>query len=180
MIILEGVDRVGKSSVAKALMRYLPDYKYVHCEVPPEGEHVLDYHTRLLGLNDKKFDGKLIVDRLHWSEYSYGITYRSGCKYTQSQWNSLEDRLLNASAHVILMSDAVKLIRERWDENEQFDVAGLIRLNGLFFDLFFDRAERLTRLSRTSLNWRDLFNPNGSERGDSLKVLADMERERAS
>lgn len=180
MIILEGVDRVGKSSVARSLLRLLPDYKYVHCEVPPKGEHVLDYHVRLLNLDDPQFDGKLIVDRLHWSEYAYGITYRKGCKYSQSQWNGFENRLLEASAHVILMSDAVKLIRHRWDEKEQFDVAGLVRLNGLFFDLFFDRGDRLSRLSRTSLNWRDLFNPDGSERGDALKVIAETERERAS
>jgi hypothetical protein len=165
MIIVEGVDRVGKSSLVKVLARNL-GFKIVHCVVPPDGESVFDYHMRMIQ------DGEdAIVDRLHWSEYAYGETYRQGCGYTKKQWRQLEDELQAAEAGVILLSDSLKLIRERWGPEEQFDVAGLVRLDSFFFDVFFNRAPFKSDLPRRHYNWRDFFNPDGSERGDALKTM---------
>jgi thymidylate kinase len=173
MIILEGVDKVGKSSLAKALARHLRDHEVVHCEVPPPGESVFDYQMRMIG---KK--RKLIVDRLHWSEYAYGETYRGGCGYTVQQWAAMEEILAERGARIILLSDALSLVKERWEKEEkQFDVAGLVRLNTFFFDLFYDRGSRLSVLPRININWRDVFNPDGTERmisNDSgVKVIAE-------
>jgi hypothetical protein len=169
--IIEGVDRVGKSSLARSLANIMPDHALVHCVVPPAGEHVFDYHRRMLSTSSN-----LIVDRLHWSEYAYGSTYRSGCAYSARQWKELEDILVSRGARVILMSDALVSIKKRWTDAEEFDVAGLVRLNGFFFDLFYDRADLVSRLPKISLNWRDIFNPDGSSRPgalDSVKAYAD-------
>jgi hypothetical protein len=122
MVILEGVDCVGKTTVAMALRRLLPGWSYRHHGVPPVapykyfGWFLADTHPRV------------IVDRMHWSEEAYGKTYRNGSQLSPSEWRNLELLALSRNAQILLLEDDPTVIADRWDSKQEFSVSKLKQL----------------------------------------------------
>src|SRR5437016_14437090 len=99
MLILEGSDCVGKTSVAKTLLDLLPGCAYKHHTKPPV--HPYNYFGWFLAHTGPR----VIVDRLHWSEYAYGTVYRHGSQLTDHQWKYLELACLSRRATIITLID---------------------------------------------------------------------------
>jgi hypothetical protein len=77
IILLEGVDKTGKSTEANRLARHLETdgpVRVVHFGVP-ETNPYQTYRRALLEAD--RFDGSTVLDRLHWSNQVYQAEYRS-------------------------------------------------------------------------------------------------------
>lgn len=131
MIILEGPDRCGKTTVARILQRLLPGWSYRHHTKPP----IKPYSYFGLFLADSV--PNVIVDRLHWSELAYGNTYRGGSELSYHEWRYLELMLLARQARIIYLTDEIENIKERWNKDEMFDVSGLEKLHGEYEALYY-------------------------------------------
>lgn len=79
IIVIEGPDFSGKSTLAADLMQKYRNHVYIHCAVTPN-IHAL--HTNAI-LNAIKLseDFTVIIDRLHYSELVYGPIFRNGVSY---------------------------------------------------------------------------------------------------
>jgi hypothetical protein len=124
MILLEGSDRVGKTTVAKALRDLLPSWSYRHHTKPPCDTY--DYFARFL----TETHPRVIVDRMHWSNFTYGHVYGDQSRLTDHQWRVLELAYLGRRAVVLYMYDELDNIKSRWgaDEMYKFDEAKWVEL----------------------------------------------------
>ena len=173
MIIVEGPDRCGKSTLVEMLSRQLPDWKVGHFVVPDRP--VLEYHMDGI----EELGAKSIVDRLHWSEYAYGLTYRGRCGYDEVGWAAIEERLHELKAHVVLLTDWPELIEKRWaKDGEPFDKDRVRELVNHFGDLRSKRSHPRSILTCQTHNFMELVDPLGNERFDRVRAIADYERGR--
>ena len=130
MLICEGPDRVGKTTVAKHLRRLLPGWSYRHHTKPP-----IDAYA-YFGLFLADSHSRLIVDRLHWSDQAYGVAYRDGQCLTPQQWRLVELMCLNHQAHVLLLTDNTDRILERYGSDEMWPVEGVRTTNKAYLNLY--------------------------------------------
>ena len=107
MIIIEGPDRCGKTTIARALRDLLPGWAYRHHTKPTENPFA--YYARfLVGANPRH-----IVDRMYWSEYAYGDVLRGACGLTQHELRLLELSCLSLSATTVFVTDTPESIQKR-------------------------------------------------------------------
>lgn len=87
IIIIEGPDFSGKSTLAKSLMQRYRNHVYIHCAVTPD---IYALHTNAL-TNAIKLskDFTVIIDRLHYSELVYGPIFRNGVSYDVKLFDDL-------------------------------------------------------------------------------------------
>ena len=130
MIILEGPDRCGKTSVSAALLSMDASLLYHHFTKPPQDP--FEYFARFFTTTRPN----VVVDRCHWSEPAYGRVYRDGSKLSDTQFIQLDMMLLASHAQIIYMYDEPSQIRSRWSSKEMFPsdkIEGLLDVyNGLF------------------------------------------------
>jgi len=144
------------------LRALLPEWEVVHFGVPPKD--VFTYHAE--GIH--RAGSRSIVDRLHWSEYAYGKTYRNKCGYTRSKWRAMERTLYRLGCSVILMGDSVEKIQSRWGD-EPFPKEKVRQLVEHFEDLRKGRSDPKSFLPCVRLVLSDL-------KVVDVQGLADLER----
>lgn len=113
MIILEGPDRCGKTTLARALLRRLPGWGYRHHTKPPVPP--LEYFGWV-----SEARATTIIDRLHWSELVYGTVYRNQARLSPGEWRLLEMILLAQRATIVRLTDDVAKIQARYDHKEMY------------------------------------------------------------
>jgi hypothetical protein len=74
IILLEGCDKVGKTTEAERLASVLPDCRVVHFGVP-ETNPFNEYRAALIEAD--QYSGSTVIDRLHWSNLAYQTVYRN-------------------------------------------------------------------------------------------------------
>ena len=169
MIIIEGMDKTGKTTLAEALALRMRR-QIAAFGVPPID--VFEYHSTGV----ERAGRSAIIDRLHWSEYAYGKTYRAGCGYTAERWAELEGRLESLDAFTIMMTDELPLVRQRWEwSQEPFDPEKLVELNNHFTDLYLRRSKPISRLPAILMNYRDLFDHKGQTTARFEAVVREIE-----
>lgn len=96
IIILEGPDGSGKTSLYKLMKKELKRKKhiYVHEGVPPEGSKLHYYAAKLQGLLDQK--RPVIIDRFHLGELVYSHINRGGTNFGYREFRIFR-RLLAAN-----------------------------------------------------------------------------------
>lgn len=79
VILIEGPDFSGKSTLANDLMQKYRNHAYIHCAVTP---NIFVLHTTAID-NALKLSEEftVIVDRLHYSELVYAPIFRKGASY---------------------------------------------------------------------------------------------------
>lgn len=109
MIIIEGCDKCGKTTLAEELRTRLswPVVKFSQ----PAGDAYAEYHTAL-DTHLKPF----IADRFHLGEAIYGPLYRMTPRPTIDAINRLEDRLIARDALLVLLWDDPDRIIARFAE----------------------------------------------------------------
>ena len=127
MIILEGPDRCGKSTVAEMLQALLPGHAYRHHSVPPVSPYL--YYSWFLADSHRR----MVVDRLHLSELAYGKTYRGRCDLSRHEWRLLNLMLMGQEAWQLTLNDDPESLRERWDR-EPFSKDKIAELASIFSD----------------------------------------------
>jgi hypothetical protein len=88
LIIIEGCDNTGKSTLAKHLMDVF-SLQYVHCN-KPQGKTRKEILAEYLSL----YDGirfPTVVDRGHFGEFVYSNLWRKGCLLTPSDYELIDN-----------------------------------------------------------------------------------------
>lgn len=141
MILLEGVDRTGKTTVATALMKLLPGWSFVHQTKP-------DCHPFKYGMQRVvNSHPRVVMDRLHWSNYVYGHTYKgSQDLLTEHEWRITELALASRGTMVVYMHDDIEGILGRWGKGEMYPPTEIPQLLDHYRNLIGQAGERTTNL----------------------------------
>jgi len=113
IIILEGCDKTGKTTLANKLFERtdFKMYKSSQPKKPPYEEYMemLD----IIGKEDA------IIDRFHLGEMVYGPIYRGKSNLTNIQFKYIEDRLKKLKTVVIYCSDDSTKIAKRFKKDKE-------------------------------------------------------------
>lgn len=117
MLLLEGVDKCGKTTLAAKLRKSLPGWSYRGHTRPPLscGFSAYQYFSWFLADTHPR----VISDRLHLSTV-YQEVFTPEHTLTQHQWKMIELACLKNKTRVIYMEDELDAIEARWDEKEMF------------------------------------------------------------
>jgi len=141
MIIIEGTDCVGKTTLAKALSKELLGI-YVHMGVLPESWRGYQDYVQLL-----RGPSCCVIDRFAWSGLAYEAVCDSNpCKLSLADVLYLRAFMRNVRAMHVLILASDELIKSRYDESrELFSLQPIIDVNAWFrqrqsdFDLVINR-----------------------------------------
>lgn len=144
VIVIEGCDKTGKTSLATALSSML-GWPVVKCVQPGPGGAVKEYLSKL---SDNR--GPFIADRFHLGESVYGPIYRDTPPIRQPYLDIIESVLLSRGSLLVLMEDRVDRIVERFKRlDESFAKIRDVLLIARNFDLEWRRS----RLAKIRATW---------------------------
>lgn len=143
MIIIEGPDLAGKTTLCKELVKRIPGSIYQHLSRLPEDFDVYHGHVGLMPMGHPR----VIQDRLYMSEVAYGNVCRGSTKIDTETYRLLDAhaRLVGA-VHVLLLPDSAT-IKERWRENEMYDLNTVLKV--------CDEYERIATLPAVDIDFID-------------------------
>lgn len=124
MIIVEGPDNVGKSTLIKALLEWDPKLRLVQRErFKPGmegtiGKTYIDMLTPTPGISLTEHSHS-IADRGFFSECLYGPLFRGGCRMTQAEHFQIYALLHRLNAVIVWCDAPDDVIMETWQKREQ-------------------------------------------------------------
>ena len=105
MIIIEGIDRVGKSTLCAKIKEELgiPIFRGNYIELSNMKNKVINDEkiNTLVQMAEQIPQQEFVCDRLHWSEFVYGIVNRG---YTNNYMLEIEKRLAKMNTKIILVN----------------------------------------------------------------------------
>jgi hypothetical protein len=145
MIIVEGADNVGKTTLVKKLLELDPDLRQLKRKRfnPKIDQSIGSAYIRALLPEDGDFiaHGYSVADRMLASECIYGDLFRGGCRISAEEHHAIHN-LLNSFEAIVIFCDAPDdSIMKTWHEREQMypDVDPLViarayreRIHGIF------------------------------------------------
>jgi thymidylate kinase len=138
LIIIEGVDCSGKTTLARRIEKEL-GYKYHHFSTPKTDNPVKEYSDFLLDL-----PVPTVTDRFYLGERVYGPILRGTSKITDLEWVTLERLCRLRAAVLIFMTTPLEVCQAR------FDHIGLtIEQNALAYDKFKEVVKHSSLTMRT-------------------------------
>lgn len=116
LVVLEGVDGSGKSSLADAIAREIQDrtgepveqHHHGPLERDPVDEYVFDIQDYFPGSGRH-----LVIDRLHWGELVYGPIYRDKSAVSEAQFRWIELWLQSRGAAIFHVTQPLEVIQRR-------------------------------------------------------------------
>lgn len=146
VIVIEGCDKCGKTSLAKRL-RDRFDWPIVKCSQPKPGGAVAEYMSAIANQ-----PGPFIADRFHLGESVYGPIYRGTPRLDGLDCRAIEDQLIDRGSLLVLMEDRPDRIAERFKRlGESFARASDITRILVDFELEWRRS----RLAKIRATWDD-------------------------
>lgn len=124
MIILEGCDNAGKSTLLKQLLELDPSLRVLKRDrfKPERGETIgTSYLNALLPPpdGDRQAHAHSIADRFLASECIYGALFRGGCRMTPNEHFLIKTTLLSYGALVVWCDPGPYNVRKGWENREQ-------------------------------------------------------------
>lgn len=130
MLILEGPDLVGKTTICKRLCEALPRHMYRHFGLlPPDFNYFHDYEIH---------SGHYFVqDRFHMSELVYGTVCRGQTPITPNLYRFIDGMLmLKGAMTIVVCFEDTALLKERYKQRkEMFDEGQVLAVNSAYFDI---------------------------------------------
>ena len=117
IIIVEGTDKSGKSTLCKHLAEKF-NLKSIHCSKPQTNDPYTEYKEMI-----EKVEDNTIFDRSFLGEYVYANVWRGGCKITFDQFNEIERILIKKGIlSIVVYAEApINTIADRFiSEKEEF------------------------------------------------------------
>lgn len=116
IVVVEGIDRVGKTTFCNKLHELTdwPVYKHDNKQFRYDDMDPMDETDKMLQMIDlldavdsqlTEYGKGIIFDRFHFSDYAYGCQYRQGYDETDDIQNviTIEDRLMKAKQEACLV-----------------------------------------------------------------------------
>lgn len=117
MIIIEGIDGVGKTTLVQFLQSY--GMKKYHFDYDSKNMDLLSKYMKVL-LSD---DSELVLDRSFISEMVYGPVIRNKCKLSLEDYTKLLIAYKNAGAKIIYLTAPKDiLLKRRNDEKDDYQI----------------------------------------------------------
>lgn len=117
MLIIEGIDGVGKTTLVEHLQSY--GMKKYHFDYDSKNMDLFSKYMKVL-LED---DSELVLDRSFISEMVYGPVIRNKCKLSLEDYTKLLIAYKNAGAKIIyLTAPKDVLLKRRNDEKSDYEV----------------------------------------------------------
>lgn len=118
IIIIEGIDGGGKSTLAQLIKELSPVPTTILHRGPMKGSVMDEYVTPLLEADP---DNLLIADRWHLSEVIYGLVYRGMSEVNATTLVAIEGLLTEKNATRVVVAPPIEEIRTRLkDRGEDF------------------------------------------------------------
>jgi thymidylate kinase len=128
MIIVEGPDGVGKTTLCKKLLSFLPTHIYSHFTRLPRG---FDYHW---GYTDR-ISPDIVQDRFHLSELAYAVARGETPNLDEWSYKLVDARLRLAGGFTIVITADQDLIKNRWDESQMYNLDRTLRAADQYMEL---------------------------------------------
>jgi len=110
LIILDGPDFSGKSTLANDLMQRFRNHVYIHCAVTND---IYALHSAAIENAIRLSENfTVIIDRLHYSELIYGPIFRNGTSYDVEMFDRIYSRENVANLHKILCLPPKEVVLE--------------------------------------------------------------------
>lgn len=132
MIIIEGTDGVGKTTLAKKLITYRsnklrmpPVYRHLGF-LPGNWDYYYDYVNRM--------DHHIVQDRFFLSEWVYGRVIRGGTPLSKEKIRDLFSDLINVGGLTVIVTAESSLLEMRWKDHvdDKFDLSQVLAVNEEF------------------------------------------------
>ena len=122
-IMIEGTDRTGKTTLAKALVEAF-GLNYIHCSKPKTDDPFQEYMEMLINTTQST-----VFDRSYLGEFAYSNLWRGGCKLTFQDFNALDICTLKDSKTIIIHATAdLEVINSRIGRIEKKAITKLQKL----------------------------------------------------
>jgi uracil-DNA glycosylase len=123
MIIVEGPDNAGKSTLIQQLLDLDGSLRLLHRDKfdPKKGETIGSSYLRVLvgGVDDRVTHANSICDRFLASEEIYGKLFRGGSRLAPGERWAIRNLLLSYGAMVVHCDPGDRALRASWHEREQ-------------------------------------------------------------
>lgn len=117
MLIIEGIDGVGKTTLVEYLQCY--GMKKYHFDYDSKNMDLLSKYMKVLSSDDTE----LVLDRSFISEMVYGPVIRNKCKLSIEDYTKLLVAYKNAGTKIIYLTAPKKvLLKRRNDEQSDYEV----------------------------------------------------------
>jgi len=135
MIIIEGTDLLGKTTLAHALVKALNDkelpHVYQHLSKLPDCFDVYWGYIPLIRRH-------IVQDRFHLSRQAYGTVFNNQKLFNPMELSLLKGALAKVGAFVVLCTGTKEFIKSQWGREEMYDLNGVIKVNDVFYKMSSD------------------------------------------
>jgi thymidylate kinase len=128
MLIIEGADCVGKTTLAKKLLRVLDNHVYAHFTRLPSG---FDYYWGYV----ERMSVNIVQDRFHLSEIVYSRVRGVESPLTPELYRLVDAQVRLRAGYTILITADEGLVRKRWDKGQMYNIDDTLRAVSLYNDL---------------------------------------------
>ena len=125
MLIVEGTDGVGKTTLAHELCRRLPGWVYSHFSRLPDEFH--RYHDYLPFMARRQ-----VMDRFHMSEIAYAEARGDEQIQFPEQYKLLDARLRLFGAYTVVVTATNAVLEATYHDKQMYDLALIKRANVVF------------------------------------------------
>lgn len=134
MLIVEGPDCVGKTTLCRELLKRLPGYIYAHFSRLPEG---FDYYWGYI----ERISRRVVQDRFHMSEIAYSRARGDEPRLTRETYRLVDAKLRLLGGFTVLITAERNLIASRWRKDQMYSLDKTLEAARIFEVLRDEREE---------------------------------------
>lgn len=149
MIIIEGCDKTGKTTLSRELSRKtgFPIVKFSQPKTKNPYNEYVDFLMKL------KRD--VILDRFHVGEFVYPVVYNRPMVLTRRHFRTIEYMLMTLGAVTVHASTNVETIKRKFvEDGEEYNVTHTVGLTVDMFDVYF---RHMSSSMNVRYNWQNNF-----------------------
>lgn len=130
MIIVEGTDLIGKTTMCRELLLHYP-YVYRHfTKLPDSWRYPHDYKEHVAV--------KVVQDRFHMSHIAYQSAICGQYSLNKSSYADIDEWVAGVQGRTIILTAGEEFIRKQWRTHqrpEMFDLATILRANEIYVEI---------------------------------------------
>lgn len=128
MLIVEGTDGVGKTTLCKKLLTKLHTHIYAHfTRLPPGFDYFWGYVERM--------SRHVVQDRFHMSEVAYAVARGEPPHIDPDQYALVDARLRLIGGFTVVVTAEPSLVKERWRADQMYNLGATLEAGRMFIDI---------------------------------------------